>query len=165
LVADCEAVGGERGHAAAYSALMYCARSAGARSTQRRTNYSGSSKLTRESREPNEIEDNNAKLQMRTHTYWFHFYFNGEHVQQSTKQGNPKVARQIEAAHRTRLAKGEVGIVEKKALATVVRRIMREPSKTSTLRKARARPDGLNGHEKAQRERIAASVIGSLDSF
>jgi len=57
----------------------------------------------------------------RGHTYWFHFYFNGEHVQQSTKQGNPKVARQIEAAHRTRLAKGEVGIVEKKAPAPTLK--------------------------------------------
>jgi integrase len=50
----------------------------------------------------------------RGRTYWFHFWWNGEHVQRSTKQGNPRVARQIEAAHRTRLAKGEVGIVEKK---------------------------------------------------
>ena len=44
--------------------------------------------------------------------YWFHFLFNGEHIQRSTKQGNPRVARQMEAAHRTALAKGEVGIVE-----------------------------------------------------
>ena len=32
----------------------------------------------------------------------------------STKQGNDKIARQMEAAHRTSLAKGEVGIREKK---------------------------------------------------
>lgn len=51
----------------------------------------------------------------RGRVYWFHFYFNGEHVQKSTKQGNPRVARQIEAAHRTALAKGEVGIVEVRA--------------------------------------------------
>ena len=51
--------------------------------------------------------------------YWFHFYFNGEHVQKSTKQGNPRVARQIEAAHRTALAKGEVGIAEKKVAPTL----------------------------------------------
>jgi integrase len=48
--------------------------------------------------------------------YWYHFVFNGEHVQESTKQGNPRVARQIEAAHRTALAKGEVGIREKEPL-------------------------------------------------
>jgi len=50
----------------------------------------------------------------RGSVYWYHFLFNGEHVQKSTKQGNPRTARQIEAAHRTALAKGEVGIVEAK---------------------------------------------------
>jgi len=35
-------------------------------------------------------------------------------VRESSKQGNDKVARQMEAAHRTSLAKGEVGIREKK---------------------------------------------------
>jgi integrase len=42
--------------------------------------------------------------------YWFNFKFSGKKVQRSTKQGNPRVARQIEAAHRTALAKEEVGI-------------------------------------------------------
>jgi integrase len=50
----------------------------------------------------------------RGNVYWFHFLHNGEHIQRSTKQGNPRVARQIEAAHRTALAKGEVGIEERK---------------------------------------------------
>ncbi len=50
----------------------------------------------------------------RGSVYWYHFLFNGEHFQQSTKQGNPRVARQIEAAHRTALAKGEVGIKERR---------------------------------------------------
>ena len=57
----------------------------------------------------------------RGRTYWFHFYFNGEHVQQSTKQGNPRVARHIEAAYRTRLAKGEVGLVERKPPAPTLK--------------------------------------------
>ena len=46
--------------------------------------------------------------------YWYHFWFNGEHIQESTKQGNPRVARQMEAAHKTSLAKSEVGIRERK---------------------------------------------------
>ena len=46
--------------------------------------------------------------------YWYHFLWNGEHIQRSTKQGNPRVARQMEAAFRTALAKGEVGIIERK---------------------------------------------------
>lgn len=53
----------------------------------------------------------------RGRVYWYHFVFNGQHVQESTKQGNPRVARQMEAAHRTALAKGEVGISERKPVA------------------------------------------------
>jgi hypothetical protein len=50
----------------------------------------------------------------RGNVYWYHFLFNGQHVQASTKQGNPRTARQIEAARRTALAKGEVGIIAPK---------------------------------------------------
>lgn len=46
--------------------------------------------------------------------YWYNFWWEGRHVQRSTKQGNPRVARQMEAAHRTALAKAEVGIYEQK---------------------------------------------------
>lgn len=52
----------------------------------------------------------------RGNVYWYHFFFNGQHVQDSTKQGNKNIARQIEAARRTALAKGEVGIVEPKQI-------------------------------------------------
>ena len=55
----------------------------------------------------------------RGKTYWFHFYWNGQHIQRSTRQGNPRVARQIEAAYRTQLAKGEVGIEERKPAPTL----------------------------------------------
>ena len=51
--------------------------------------------------------------------FLFNFLFNGEHIQASTKQGNPRTARQIEAAHRTALAKGEVGIAKKKPVPTL----------------------------------------------
>lgn len=47
--------------------------------------------------------------------YWYKFMWQSKLVRESTKQGNDKVARQMEAAHRTSLAKGEVGIREKKA--------------------------------------------------
>jgi len=55
----------------------------------------------------------------RGKTYWFHFYWNSQHIQKSTRQGNPRVARQIEAAYRTKLAKGEVGIEERKPAPTL----------------------------------------------
>jgi integrase len=55
----------------------------------------------------------------RGSVYWYHFMFNGVHIQKSTKQGNPRTARQIEAAHKTALAKGEVGIVERAPASTL----------------------------------------------
>lgn len=55
----------------------------------------------------------------RGKVYWYKFVFNGTLIRESTKQGNDKVARQMEAAHRTSLAKGEVGIREKKPVPTL----------------------------------------------
>jgi integrase len=55
----------------------------------------------------------------RGNVYWYKFQWNGKMVRESTKQGNDKVARQIEAAHRTSLAKGEVGIRDKKVIPTL----------------------------------------------
>lgn len=55
----------------------------------------------------------------RGSVYWYHFLFNGEHIQKSTKQGNPRTARQIEAAHKTALAKGEVGITPRVPASTL----------------------------------------------
>ena len=52
----------------------------------------------------------------RGKTYYYNFWWNGEHIQKSTKQGNPRVARQMEAAHKTALAKGEAGIFERKPI-------------------------------------------------
>ena len=46
----------------------------------------------------------------RGEVYWYKFMWQGRSVRESTKQGNDKVARQMEAAHRTSFAKGEVGI-------------------------------------------------------
>jgi hypothetical protein len=55
----------------------------------------------------------------RGEVYWYKFMWLGELIRESTKQGNDKVARQMEAAHRTSLAKGEVGIREKKPSCTL----------------------------------------------
>ena len=56
----------------------------------------------------------------RGEVYWYKFMWQGKLVRESTKQGNDKVARQMEAAHRTSLAKGEVGIREKKPVPTLL---------------------------------------------
>jgi integrase len=55
----------------------------------------------------------------RGRIYWYKFVWQGETIRESTKQGNDKVARQMEAAHRTSLAKGEVGIRDKKLVPTL----------------------------------------------
>ncbi|HXZ12521.1 MAG TPA: tyrosine-type recombinase/integrase [Candidatus Sulfotelmatobacter sp.] len=51
--------------------------------------------------------------------YWYRFMWQGRLVRESTRQDNDKVARQMESAHRTALAKGEVGIREPKAVPTL----------------------------------------------
>ena len=51
--------------------------------------------------------------------YWYGFWFGGQRVQRSTKQGNPRVARQIEAACKTALAKSEMGITERRPAPTL----------------------------------------------
>jgi hypothetical protein len=42
--------------------------------------------------------------------YKYHFVVDGVHIQRSTRQGNLRVAIEMEAAHRTRLAKDEGSI-------------------------------------------------------
>jgi integrase len=51
--------------------------------------------------------------------YWYKFMWQGKLMRESTHQGNDKIARQMESAHRTSLAKGEVGIREKKIVPTL----------------------------------------------
>jgi integrase len=51
--------------------------------------------------------------------YWYKFTFNGEAIRESTRQTNQHTARDMESAHRTSLAKGEVGIREKKTVMTL----------------------------------------------
>jgi integrase len=55
----------------------------------------------------------------RGRIYWYKFTFNGEAIRESTRQTNQHTARQMESAHRTSLAKGEVGIRDKKVIPTL----------------------------------------------
>lgn len=55
----------------------------------------------------------------RGRIYWYRFMWQGQLIRETTRQGNDKVARQMEAAHRTSLAKGEVGIREKRLVPTL----------------------------------------------
>jgi integrase len=51
--------------------------------------------------------------------YWYKFMWDGKLIRESTKQGNDKIARNMESAHRTSLAQGLVGIREKKEAPTL----------------------------------------------
>ena len=55
----------------------------------------------------------------RGDVYWYKFMWQGKLVRESTKQGNDKIARNMESAHRTSLAQGLVGIREKKPAPTL----------------------------------------------
>ena len=57
--------------------------------------------------------------QPKSKYWWYKFVWNGEPIRESTKQTNKRIAEQMEAAHRTALAKGEVGIRERKAMPTL----------------------------------------------
>lgn len=55
----------------------------------------------------------------RGSVWWYEFVFESKRYRESTKQGNKRVAEQIEAAKRTQLAKREVGIDERKPVPTL----------------------------------------------
>jgi integrase len=57
--------------------------------------------------------------QPKSKYWWYKFTWNGRLIRESTKQTNKRVAEQMEAAHRTSLAKGEVGIRDKKPVPTL----------------------------------------------
>ncbi len=52
-------------------------------------------------------------------TYWFSLVWNGRRYQKSTRQGDRRAAAQIEAAHRTALAKGLAGLHTKEPAPTL----------------------------------------------
>jgi integrase len=55
----------------------------------------------------------------RGRIYWYKFMWNGSMVRESTRETNQNVARQMEGAHRSSLAKGQVGIREKHTAPTL----------------------------------------------
>src|SRR5947209_2484209 len=57
--------------------------------------------------------------QKKSRHWWYKFMWNGESIRESTKQSNKRVAEQMEAARKTQLAKGEVGIRDRKAVPSL----------------------------------------------
>jgi len=58
-------------------------------------------------------------IRKRGKRYWYRFMWRGEWIEKSTRQGNANIARQMEAAHKTALAKGELGIIERQPAPTL----------------------------------------------
>lgn len=59
--------------------------------------------------------------QPKSKNWWYKFTWNGKAIRESSKQTNKRVAETMEAAHRTALAKGEVGIRNKKPVPTLAK--------------------------------------------
>lgn len=57
----------------------------------------------------------------RGKVWWYKFVWNGEPIRESSKGNNKRTAEQMEAAHKTRLALGEVGIREKVKAPTLAK--------------------------------------------
>lgn len=57
--------------------------------------------------------------QPKSKYWWYKFVWNGRPIRESTKQTNMRVAEQMEAARRTQLAKGEVGIRDMARIPTL----------------------------------------------
>ena len=55
----------------------------------------------------------------RGRVWWYRFTWKGQAIRESTKQTNKRVAEQIESAHKTSLAKGEVGIRDRIPAPTI----------------------------------------------
>jgi integrase len=62
----------------------------------------------------------------RGRIYWFNFWWQDQHIQESTHQGNLRVAGKMEAAHRTRLALAEVGLEPPPEVSTLGEFITKE---------------------------------------
>ena len=78
--------------------------------------------------------------------YWYKFCFDGQSIRESTKQGNDKIARKMEAVHRTRLAEGLVGIREKKP-APVLRAFLENEFRPYVETKHKEKPGTIEYYE------------------
>ena len=63
-----------------------------------------------------ESGDDEMGLYKRSGVYWYEFVYKGRRYRESTGVKNQRTAGDIERAFRTALAKGEVGITERKAI-------------------------------------------------
>ncbi len=96
----------------------------------------------------------------RGNTYWYEFQFNGQRVQESAQTGNKEAARQIESAHRVRLAKGEAGIVERPPAPTLKEFAPRFESAIVTL--CAEKPETVSFYQEKMRRLLEDQQLPSL---
>jgi integrase len=101
----------------------------------------------------------------RGNVYWYHFWWNGKHIQKSTKHRNARVAATIEAAYKTALAKGEVGIMEKKPAPTLKEFSRRFLDSIATRCAAKPKTVGFYAQQISRLLEFEALATARLDSI
>lgn len=109
----------------------------------------------------------------RGSVYKYHFVFNGEHIQRSTRQGNRRVAVDMEAAHRTSVAKGEVGFGDRKTSPTLKEFAPRftafietnNGNKPETVRFYLGKLDRLLAYEPLAKSRLDRIDVAEIDEY
>ena len=101
------------------------------------------------------------RFKNRGKIWWYKFSWNGEPIRESTKQNNKRVAEQMEAAHKTSLAKGEVGIREKKPVPTLEKVLENDFLRFVRNTKA-AKPNTVRLYENSVANLEAYSNLGGL---
>ncbi len=110
----------------------------------------------------------------RGDVWWFKFTWNGELIRETTKQGNKRTAEQIESARKTGLAKGEVGIRDRKPVPTLKQFAeldylpyveTRFAEKRSTLAYCRIQTRHLIGHSSLASAKLDAITPGIISGF
>jgi len=92
--------------------------------------------------------------------YWYEFVFNGQRLRETTNTGNQNAARQIEAARRIALAKGEAGIQDREPCPTLEAFAPRFESEIETA--CADKPATVSFYKERMRRILADPVLPKL---
>jgi integrase len=98
-------------------------------------------------------------IEKRGKYYSYEFMWRGERIRESTKQGDAQVARTLEAAHRVRLANGEVGIREKKPAPTLAA-FLKDTYLPNMRETHRAKKSTVQYYERGAKGLLASKMAG-----
>jgi integrase len=97
--------------------------------------------------------------------YWYHFVFDGRHFQKSAKTTNKRKAEQIEAAYKTQLAMGKVGIHEPKRAPKFSEAVKEFLEVTHAQQNARQRLSSYRRYETSSKALLRFYADTPLDSI